>query len=419
MGRMLAGFAVVLLVALAVACEEQEPEPSSGEVTLEAAVAAMEREGMVFHAEWEFPPDGDQLSRMKAWHWPERELVRTEFHDQDAHRSTTIASRQGEVSYHPDDGSLRDDRDSGTQWDPRLGMAGIFPHISYWRIAQDRTVIGAETLGGRTVTHVRAVFTAEEDAHERPKGTTYTSDIFLDAESLLPVTVTILIEYPTQEGDSQPGTFTYVKTEFVDPDSLPPGFFDQDRLAVEEVTFDEAIEFAANQPFEAFWLGREIEVPWDTPDGTHHESIPLGSVTAPGMPRGRANMVSARYSPPPDSASSPLAVDSSGDPLFTGIPRGDMEMLQRTGSTSPLADGSGFIYWRYIPAKPCTPEQAQLDAACRQFPEPTYGVLLHRDGTTIHISLATLTSRDGDNLNPFNDPDLLERLAGELRPFGQ
>ncbi len=418
MVRIVSFLLVSSLAALAVACDQEGP-PSDIAVTLERAVAAMEQDGKIFYAEWEFPPEGDQVPRVKAWYWPERELLRTELHDQEAHRSTTIVSRQGEVSYQLDDGHLSDRRGADQQWDPmRGGIAAIFPHIGYWGIAQDRTVVGTESVDGRTVTHVRAIFTAEEDAHERPKGTTFTSDILVDATSLLPLSVTILIEFPTQEGNSQPGTLTFIKTEFVDPAGLPADFFDQDKLASEEVTLDEAIELARQASFPVFWLGREIDLASAAPDGTRYDQISLAEVLAPGLPP-PGGQVAVTYSVPPDFAGPMLTIVSSSGPSFAGIRPSDLEVLQRTGSVTPLADGNGFIYARYVARGNCTLERAQLDPGCRMFAEPTYGVLLEREGTKIHLSVETLMSKDGRNLNPFNAPVLLGLLAGQLRPIGE
>ncbi|MEX1103685.1 MAG: hypothetical protein WED87_05525, partial [Dehalococcoidia bacterium] len=384
----------------------------------------MEREGMVFHAEWEFPPDGDQLSRMKAWHWPERELVRTELHDQDAHRSTTIYAPEREVSHQLDDGRVDDRRVPGGQWDPeRGGGAAFFPHIAYWGAAQERDVLGPAAVDGREVVHVRAVYTVEEARHEQPKGATYTSDIYLDPQSLLPVSVTLQVVFPgSDDADNRPATIRFLGTEFLEPGELPERFFNQDELAAEEVTMDEAIDLAANQPFEAYWLGREIDVAWDAPDGSRHSSTALSWVKAPGMVDGSVDRVVAAYGGPDGYSPSLITVISSMDPSFTGLRPNDLEALERTGSITALTDGSGFRYARYIARGSCTLEQAQRDPACRMFAEPTYGVLVQRGETRVHLMVEALLSGDSrgaKHVNPFNDPDLLERLAGELRPFGQ
>jgi hypothetical protein len=418
MHRFVGVFAVGLLALLAVGCEEEAA--TSDRFSFEDAVEAMEQPGKVFYAEWELPAEGDQRPVVKTWYWPEREVIRTELHDQAAHRATTIYTPEREVSHQIDDGLLDDRQTPGTQWDDvRGGGAAFFPHISYWATAQEPATITPENVDGRSVLHVRSVYTVPEDRHEQPKGTTYTADTYLLTPGNLPLSVTLQVAHPGQQ-PGEPGTFTFTKTEFLDRGDLPADFFDQDALAAAEVTLDEAIERAANQPFVAYWLGREIDVEFDSPDGSRHDSTPLGHVTAPGMARSSATTVTVEYAPAPHYSPSLLTIVSSGDSAFTAIRPSDLEVLERTGSVTALADGTGFIYAQYISRGSCTLEQAQLDAACRMFAEPTYGLVLELGRTKVHFRLEALLSGDSTgakHLNPFNDPALLEQLARELRPI--
>jgi hypothetical protein len=223
---------VIAIVALLAACNQDDEPAATGEVTLEAAVAAMGREGKVFYAEFEYPAEGEQIPRHRAWYQSGEELLRTEFHDERAHRATTIISRDGEVRHDIDDGRVTDDREAGRQWKPALGgIAAWLPHIGYWTLSPD-AVAEPVTVEGRELMRVHAVRIADEDAHERPEGTIHTADIYLDPATLLPTHLTVSVDYPNQdEGDVKPYTITFLITEFIDPDDLTADFFDQDALA--------------------------------------------------------------------------------------------------------------------------------------------------------------------------------------------
>lgn len=325
----------ILLLALFAfglfSCEEGEdrsPTPPDA-VTLAELISALDRPGQVFYAEYDFPPEGDQTLSFRLWYSAERETARVEFVNSGNVDTVRIFAGDRIVSHDFREGRTDLDTPELPADLPSVAVLAI-EHLRPWFAAEDTPSIDSQERDGRPAIHATALRVLEEGTSDEPAGTKFTFESWLDSKSLLPLHARMTMAIPGGQ-DSGEMDITYRTAEFLPADSLPADHFDADTLAALEVTLDEALGLAANQPFATFWLGEQIPVPWDAPDGRHHDAVELTDVQAPGTARGSDSVVSLWYSAPPSFFGGLLMVLQGPAATFEPLRTSEFDAMESAG----------------------------------------------------------------------------------------
>jgi hypothetical protein len=408
-------------------CEGEQED--TGELTFVDMHEALRETGKVLFAEIEFSAEGDQVPSLRVWYWPNREVSRREYSPYPGeHTQTGIMTAERQVTYDKQDNNISDWPISVPLVKSPIPLAAG-PLYAYFAIPPPGTNEwmttseanhGVATEDGRRLLHLSMTAEALQEGHDSPTGTITRFDVYFDVATKLPVRSELLVTYPDQPPPDGPEVLTFKVVDLLDPDILRADHFDPDALVGLHVTLDESIDIAARGDFPIFWLGRETQAEWTSPQGNKHTSAKLSQVHAPGVPgRSEPGSASLWYSMPPDFGGPMLIVGQSRDPLQRQ-PR-DIDAMRTAGNVTPLMGLDGFIYAQYSERASCSFAAAQTDPACRMFGDAVYGAVVTINGTAIHLSAIRL-SGGGDrapNTNPFSNPDVLLRLVNELRPIGQ
>jgi hypothetical protein len=277
--------------------------------------------------------------------------------------------------------------------------------------------------------HVSHTIT-EDEAYEIAAGTTFHYTILLRSSDLLPVSMHSSVDTfpvatphpPATAGPDFPSTtIEYTKVEFVDRSSLPDDFFDPDALDAMQMTPQEALAIAADQPFTTFWLGPSLDgVPIP---GTNLTTKQLGviNVAGPGIPgivKAPKGGISISYGLSPSEGPVFVTVSEAPATSFDPLSDDELDAMRAAGNVYPLESGEGYIYARYEPAHNCTFEQAQRGPDCRFAPGPIWSAIAERDGTRIQIVEAPkFTSGLQHDTNPFASEAAIRDLVGRLQPI--
>jgi hypothetical protein len=289
-----------------------------------------------------------------------------------------------------------------------------FPHLSPWLVQGEREFVGREEFEGRDVLHYRGHATLNVEGAEEPPGTKYTFDSWVDAGSLEPARASVGIQFPDQE-PGMPVEWTYRNARFIPESEIPADHFNGAALEEGQQTLDEAIADAAQLPFEAFWAGRNVPVEGEFPSGPVR-SLRVIEVVTPSTPGHDTDTVFVRYAPDVTPTLHALGITSGPAATYAG-PRPEDLQAARSGGAYEQVEG-GYLYWLWGAAAGCTMADAVTDPDCRLNEDPTYGLVLERDGTLVHVT-ATFVSEDefGKNVNPVNSREAILAIGEMLVPI--
>jgi DNA-binding CsgD family transcriptional regulator len=386
-------------------------------VTVGDVIKATQKAGQALYIEMSGPSVGEPVT-FRTWYASEIAAARFETVANGV-TDVTLNLDGRRVSYTPRDNMLSD-----TPAPPRPagapdGAIATFAHVGLLLPPVSGRFVGEEVRQGQHVYRFDAVDTlTRERAGDRVPGTTFRYQLYLRVTDLLPVAITATMEEPGK-AVSPIEAPRFVRAEFVDLASLPPGFFDADVLKAEEVTPAESLALAGKQPFVTFWLGATISTLWTHPNGTIYPQQTLIDVRVRGGTALDNPNASFGYGPGPGAGPALLQVSEGPLGSFTGVTESLKQLMAAAGNLHPLAGGRGFTYVLYTPAAQCTPDEAQTREACRQG-SATYGAVVELAGTRVHLTAVPVPAQSAigaTNTNPFASEAILADLTGRLSPI--
>ena len=214
---------------------------------------------------------------------------------------------------------------------------------------------------------------------------TATTKLYLD-EAFLPLSVDY---HADLRGAPDRDWSMVLENEFVDPDSLPEGFFSPEAVRALEVTPADDIARAAETGLRPYWLGERFEGMALQDAMLYEDDGEPWLVVTYGQDKGLMG---------------PFSVD-----IFEYTESG-WDKRRSARERPPWWEEPGVIK---TPVVVLGTEATLYEGPKREGEESNWLVLVHLDDTVLHI----LPSGGPPGSNPYRDTDALLRLANSIRPF--
>ncbi len=388
---------------VAVACQAEEEAPDA-QAIVEAAVAAVTRPGVVFHAVNSYGGE--------TWIDGERQLFRMQSGEEG---TDTFSVRVGEgwketfLVPAPIGGSV-ETRD--VEADLPLEVRRLGP-VPMW-LEPLRTLVGAEDVRvaaemerqGRQLIVLEA--TAPISSDDIPEGSTLVTRVELEWESYLPVAYEQQLIVPEEErreyeGEEIVERTEYVLTEFIPREDLPEGWFSPEVVQQAVVTVEEKMEQVRALGITPYWLGERFQGEAD--------SLALGNVYVDGE---RAETL-LQYALPSGAGGVRIILRLAGGRAFEPLALPPVGPKPEEEERVVVQERQATLYTSLLKpvAAPCA-----LGNPCIYPDVPLYHRLVMTvDGTALQLEVLAAARTDlGIDENPFNNRESVLALAEALVP---